>query len=140
MTLVCYMHCTMEKNILDEISDDYSQCNWWPWHSSFIKFSLLLLRAQDYFHSDHCTTVMTDLVYYLVCQLGTGGHTQKVIITIKTVWCLQKIHNTYVAHLMAIDATFALISLLLTGMMTIGYFTDMRDFISYIMYLDSGFL
>ena len=41
---------------------------------------------------------------------------------------------------MAIDATFALISLLLTGMMTIGYFTDMRDFISYIMYLDSGFL
>ena len=38
-----------------------------------------------------------------------------IIVTIKTTRSLQKIHNIYVAHLMAIDAISALVSLVLTG-------------------------
>ena len=53
-----------------------------------------------------------------------------IIVTIKTTRSLQKIHNIYVAHLMATDAISALISLLLTGTMIIGYFTGIGDFIA----------
>ena len=52
-----------------------------------------------------------------------------VIITIKTTRSLHKIHNIYVAHLMATDAISALMGLLLTGTIIIGYFTGMGDFI-----------
>ena len=53
-----------------------------------------------------------------------------IIVTIKTTRSLQKIHNIYVAHLMAADAISALVSLVLNGVMVIGYFTGMGDFIS----------
>ena len=52
-----------------------------------------------------------------------------IIVTIKTTRSLQKIHNIYVAHLMAADAISALVSLVLNGAMVIGYFTGMGDFI-----------
>ena len=52
-----------------------------------------------------------------------------VIITIKTTRSLHKIHNIFVAHLMVADAIFALMTLLLSGTMIIGYFTGMGDFI-----------
>ena len=52
-----------------------------------------------------------------------------IIITIKTTRSLQKIHNIYVAHLMAIDAISALVSLLFRGAMIIGYLSGMEDFI-----------
>ena len=52
-----------------------------------------------------------------------------VIVTIKTTRSLQTIHNFYVAHLMATTIVCALISLLLTGITMIGYFTGMGDFI-----------
>ena len=52
-----------------------------------------------------------------------------IIITIKTTRSLQKIHNIYVAHLMAADAISAMISLLFPGTMIIGYFSGMGDFI-----------
>ena len=53
-----------------------------------------------------------------------------IIVTIKTTRSLHKTYNIYVAHLMATDAISALISLLLTGTMIIGYFTGIGDFIS----------
>ena len=52
-----------------------------------------------------------------------------VLITIKTTKSLQKIHNIYVANLMATEILIALISLLLTSTMMIGSFTGMGDFI-----------
>ena len=52
-----------------------------------------------------------------------------IIITIKTTRSLHKTHNIFVAHLMATDAISALMGLLLTGTMIIGYSTGMRDFI-----------
>ena len=52
-----------------------------------------------------------------------------VIITIRTIRSLHNIHNIFVAHLMAADAISALISLMLTSTMMIGYFTGVGDFI-----------
>ena len=52
-----------------------------------------------------------------------------IIVTIKTTRRLHKIHNIYAAHLMATDAIAALMGLLLTGLMIIGYSTGMGDFI-----------
>ena len=52
-----------------------------------------------------------------------------VIITIKTTRRLHKIHNIFVAHLMATDVISALIALLLSGTMIIGYSIDVEDFI-----------
>ena len=52
-----------------------------------------------------------------------------VIITIRTTRSLHNIHNVFIAHLMAADAVSALISLMLTSTMMIGYFTGVGDFI-----------
>ena len=52
-----------------------------------------------------------------------------IIITIKTTQRLHKIHNVYIAHLMATDAITALTSSLLSGLMIFGYFIGI-DFIS----------
>ena len=52
-----------------------------------------------------------------------------VIVAIKTTRKLHKIHNIFVAHLMVADVIAALISLLLTGTLMIGYFTGVGDFI-----------
>ena len=52
-----------------------------------------------------------------------------IIVAIKTTRRLHKIHNIYVAHLMATDAIAALMGLLLTGLMIIGYSTGTGDFI-----------
>ena len=52
-----------------------------------------------------------------------------VLITIKTTKHLQKIHNIYVANLMATDILCALTILLVTSTMMIGSFTGMGDFI-----------
>ena len=52
-----------------------------------------------------------------------------VIITIRNTRSLHNIHNIFIAHLMATDATTALISLMFTSTMMIGYFTGMGDFI-----------
>ena len=52
-----------------------------------------------------------------------------VIITIRTTRSLHKIHNIFVAHLMANDIFLAVTGTLLSGAMTIGYFTGVGDFI-----------
>ena len=52
-----------------------------------------------------------------------------VIVTIRTTRSLHNIHNIFVAYLMATDIIIALIGSLLTGMMIIGYFTGIGDFI-----------
>ena len=52
-----------------------------------------------------------------------------VIITIRTTRSLHKIHNIFVAHLMAIDIFLVVSGTLLSGAMTIGYFTGVGDFI-----------
>ena len=52
-----------------------------------------------------------------------------VIITIKTTRSLHKTHNIYVAYLMAMDVMYAIPITLLSGAMTIGYFTGLGDFI-----------
>jgi len=52
-----------------------------------------------------------------------------VIITIKTTTSLHKTHNIYVAYLLATDALFAFTSTVLSGIMMIGYWIGMGDFI-----------
>ena len=52
-----------------------------------------------------------------------------VIITIKTTRRLHRIHNIFVAHLMATDAISALIALLLSGTMIIECSIGVEDFI-----------
>ena len=53
-----------------------------------------------------------------------------VIITIRTTRSLHKVHNIFVAYLMAIDTMYVTILALLSGAMMIGYFTGVGDFIS----------
>ena len=53
-----------------------------------------------------------------------------IIVTIKTTRSLHKIHNIYVAHLMAADIIYVLMGLLFTSTMIIGYFTGMGDFVT----------
>ena len=53
-----------------------------------------------------------------------------VIVTVKTTRSLHKIHNFYIAHLMATDAISALIAVLFSSTTAIGYYTGMGDFIS----------
>ena len=50
-----------------------------------------------------------------------------ILITIKTTKSLQKIHNVYIANLMATSILCALITLLFTSTMMIGSFTGMGD-------------
>ena len=50
-----------------------------------------------------------------------------IVLTIKTTRSLHKAHNVFVANLMATDAITALINLLLSGVMVIGYSTGMED-------------
>ena len=50
-----------------------------------------------------------------------------VIITIKTTRSLHKTHNIYVAYLMAIDVMVSFTNMLLSGAMTIGYYTGVGD-------------
>ena len=52
-----------------------------------------------------------------------------VIVTIKTTRSLHKIHNFYVAHLMATDAISALIAVVFSSTIAIGYHTGVGDFI-----------
>ena len=52
-----------------------------------------------------------------------------IIVTIKTTRSLHKTHNIYVAYIVGIDAFFAFTSTLLSGVMMIGHFTGLGDFI-----------
>ena len=58
-----------------------------------------------------------------------------IIITIRTTRSLHKVHNIYVAYLMAIDAIVAFSNTLLSSVMMIGYFTDVGDFIGCNVYM-----
>ena len=106
-----------EQDILDQMSGDHSGSN------------QEATTTDD--HADHLPAYLAYLslgfkvISTVIIVLMAGW----IIVTIKTTRSLQKIHNIYVAHLMATDAISALITLLLTGTMTIGYFTGMGDFI-----------
>ena len=107
-----------EQDILDQISGD---------HSGSIQETT---TTDD--HADHLPAYLAYLslgfkaISTVIIVLMAGW----IIVAIKTTRSLHNIHNIYVAHLMATDAISALISLLLTGTMIIGYFTGMGDFIA----------
>ena len=106
-----------EQDILDQMSGDHSGSN------------QETTTTDD--HTDHLPAYLAYLslgfkaISTVIIVLMAGW----IIITIKTTRSLQKIHNIYVAHLMAIDVIYVLMRLLLTGTMIIGYFTGMGDFI-----------
>ena len=106
-----------EQDILDQMSGDHSGSN------------QETTTTDD--HTDHLPAYLAYLslgfkaISTVIIVLMAGW----IIVTIKTTRSLQKIHNIYVAHLMATDVISALINLLLTGTMIIGYFTGMGDFI-----------
>ena len=106
-----------EQDILDQMSGDHSGSN------------QETTTTDD--HTDHLPAYLAYLslgfkaISTVIIVLMAGW----IIVTIKTTRRLHKIHNIYVAHLMATDAIFALISLLLTGTMIIGYSTGIGDFI-----------
>ena len=106
-----------EQDILDEMSGDHSGS-----------------KQETTTTDDHGIHLPTWLAYLslgfkvistVIIVLMAGW----VLITIKTTKSLQKIHNVYVANLMATEILCALITLLLTGIMMIGNFTGMGDFI-----------
>ena len=107
-----------EQDILDQMSGDHSGSN------------------QETTTTDNPTDQLPAYLAYLSLGFKAIATTIIVlmagwiIVTIKTTRSLQKIHNIYVAHLMAADAISALVSLVLTSTMVIGYFTGMGDFIS----------
>ena len=107
-----------EQDIFDDMSGDHSGSN------------QVTSTTDD--HSVHLPAYLAYLslgfkvIATIIVVLLVGW----VIITIKITRRLQKIHNIFVAHLMAADVISALISLLLTGAMMVGYFTGVGDFIS----------
>ena len=106
-----------EQDILDQMSGDHSGSN------------------QETTTADDDTVHLPAYLAYLslgfkaICTVITVLMAGWVIITIKTTRSLHKIHNIYVARLMATDVICALMTLLLTGTMVIGYFTGIGDFI-----------
>ena len=103
-----------EQDILDEMSGDHSG------NKTEINDHIVHLPAYLAYLSLGFKAISTVII---VVMAGW------IIVTIKTTRSLQKIHNIYVAHLMAIDAISAVINLLLTGTMIIGYSSGMGDFI-----------
>ena len=103
-----------EQDILDQMSGDHSGSN--P-------------TTDD--HTDHLPAYLAylSLGFRAISTTTIVLMAGWIIITIKTTRSLQRIHNIYVAHLMAIDAISAIISLLFPGIMIIGYFSGMGDFI-----------
>ena len=106
-----------EQDILDQMSGDHSGSN-----------------QETTTTDDHTVHLPAYLAYLplgfkaistVIIVLMAGW----IIVTIKTTRRLHKIHNIYAAHLMATNAISALISLLLSGIMIIGYFTGIGDFI-----------
>ena len=106
-----------EKVILDEMSGDHSGSNT---ETTTTDDYTVHLPAYLAYLSLGFKTIST---VFIVVMAGW------IIVTIKTTRSLQKVHNIYVAHLMATDAISALINLLLTGTMIISYFSGMGDFI-----------
>ena len=106
-----------EQDILDEMSGDHSESN-----------------QETTTTDDHGIHLPTWLAYFslgfkvistVIIVLMAGW----VLIAIKTTKSLQKIHNIFVANLMATDVILALTTLLLTGTIMIGSFTGMGYFI-----------
>ena len=106
-----------EQDILDQMSGDHSGSN------------QETTTTND--HTDHLPAYLAYLslgfkaISTVIIVLMAGW----IIVTIKTTRSLHKIHNIYVAHLMATDVIYMLMRLLLIGTMIIGYFTGMGDFI-----------
>ena len=105
-----------EQDILDDMSGDHSGSN------------QVTSTTDD--HGAHLPAYLSYLslgfkvIATVIVVLLAGW----VIITIKITRRLQKIHNIFVAHLMAVDAISALVSSLLSGAMMIEYFIGV-DFI-----------
>ena len=103
-----------EQDILDQMSGDHSGSN--P-------------TTDD--HTDHLPAYLAyfSLGFKFISTVTTVLMAGWIIVTIKTTRSLHKIHNIYVAHLLAIDAISATISLFFPGAMIFGYFSGMGDFI-----------
>ena len=106
-----------EQDILDQMSGGHSGCN-----------------QETTTTDDHTVHLPTYLPYFsfgftvistVIIVVMAGW----IIFTIKITRSLHKIHNIYVAHLMATDAIAVLISMLLSCTIAIGYHTGMGDFI-----------
>ena len=104
-----------EQDLLDQMSDDHSGSN-----------------QETATTDDHTVHLPAYLAYLFV---GFKAISTMIIVvmaswiiaTIKTTRSLQKIHNIYVAHLMATDVIYVLMRLVFNGTIIIG--TDERDHI-----------
>ena len=105
-----------EQDILDDISGDHSGSN------------QVTSTTDDY--SVHLPAYLSylSLVFRVTTTIIVVLLAGWVIITIKITRRLQKIHNIFVAHLMAVDVISALVSSLLSGAVMIEYFIGV-DFI-----------
>ena len=107
-----------EQDILDQMSGDHSGSN------------------QETTTTDDHTAHLPAYLAYL--SLGFKAISTMIIVvmaswiivTIKTTRKLHKIHNIYVAHLMATDLIHVLMRLVFNGTIIIGYFTSKGSYIS----------
>ena len=106
-----------EQDMLDQMSGDYSGSNQ---ATTTIEDYAVHLPAYLSYLSLGLRIVSTTITVIMACW---------IIVTIKTTRRLHKIHNVYVAHLMATDVITTLTSSLLSGLMITGYFINI-DFIS----------
>ena len=119
VTLVVQCNCCMmeEQDILDQMSGDHSGSN-----------------QETTTTDDHTVHLPAYLAYLslwfkaistMIIVVMAGW----IIVTIKTTRSLHKIHNIYVAHLMATDVIYVLIRLAFNGLIIIGYFIGKWDHI-----------
>ena len=109
-----------EEDILDQMSGDHSGSNRDATTTDNSTVNLNLPEYLSYF------TFGFRLISAVIIIVMAGW----IIITIKTTRNLQKIHNIFIAHLMATDAIYVLIRLVFTGLMLISYLTGEGDYIS----------
>ena len=107
-----------EQDILDQISGDHSGSN-----------------QETTTTDDHTVNLPAYLAYLslgfrAISTMIIVAMAGWIIVTIKTTRSLHKIHNVYVAHLMATDAIYVLMRLVFNGTIIIGYFTGEGSYIS----------
>ena len=107
----------MEQHIFDEMPGDYSGSNQETTADNVVAYLPAYLAHLS-------------LVFKAIFTVGIILMAGWIIVTIKITKRLHKIHNIFIAHLMAVDILAALTSLLLTGTMIIGFFSGIGDFIS----------
>ena len=107
-----------EQDILDQMSDDHSGSN--QETTTTDDHTVHLPAYLSYFHLGF-KAISTIIIVIMASW---------IIVAIKTTRGVHKIHNIFVAHLMATDVIYVLMRLMFNGIIIISYFTGNGNYIS----------